>query len=59
MSTAEATPGRADRVGAGEHDERVSDRHVHLIAFARENGSKVRLRKASALTAHQEYPTYS
>ena len=45
-STAEAAPSRVGRVGVGEHDEGVSDGEVHIIARSRENGSKLRLRKA-------------
>ena len=37
----EAAPGREDRVGVGEHDEEASGREVRLIAFPRENASKV------------------
>ena len=51
-STAEAAPGRPDRVGIGEHDESVSGRNVHLIAFPRQHGSKVRLRKAEERSQH-------
>ena len=46
MSTAEAAPGRADIVG------NRSERCVRLIAFPRENRSKVRLRKAEERSQH-------
>ena len=41
VSTTEAAPDREGRVGVGEHDKQVAEREVHLIAFPRENGSKV------------------
>ena len=37
-STAEAAPGRAERIGVGENNEDVSGREVSLIAFPREKG---------------------
>ena len=40
-SKAAAAHGRVDRVRIEGHDEEVADREVHLIAFARDNGSKV------------------
>ena len=57
-STAEAAPGRADRVGVGEHDEEVSGPEVNLIAFPRENGSKGRLRKAEERSQHTKKHPY-
>ena len=45
-STAEAAPGRADKVRVGEYDKEVSDREMNLIVFPRKNSPKVRLRKA-------------
>ena len=42
-------------IGVGEHDEDVSDREVHVIAFPRENASKERLRKAEERSQHIKY----
>ena len=51
-STAEAAPGRVDRVGVGEPYKEVSSPELHLIAIPRENGSKVRLIKAQERSQH-------